>query len=77
MISTFLFVTIPFIAKMAIICIVVLCLIVIATVIISILEELAYKNVLNTHLNKDKLGDFDLKPTRMQKFFVLSKMKEK
>lgn len=77
MISTFLFITIPFIVKAVIIGIVFLCFIVMAASLMSILEELAYKNVLDTHLNKDKLGDIDLKPTRMQKFFVLSKMKEK
>lgn len=54
-----------------------LSLFIIGGALISILEELAYKNVLNTQLNKDKLGDFDLQPTKMQKFFVLSKTEKK
>ena len=54
-----------------------LSLFIIGGALISILEELAYKNVLNTQLNKDKLGDFDLQPTRMQRYFALNKMKEK
>lgn len=77
MISTFLFITLPFIVKAIIIGIVLFCLLIIAGVLICILEELAYKNVLNTQLNKKQLDDFDLKPTKMQKYFVLNKMEKK
>ncbi len=52
-------------------------LFIIGGVLISILEELTYNNVLNTQLNKDKLEGLELKPTKMQKYFVLRKMEKK